>query len=207
VTDRERLERRYRRLLAWYPSSFRRESADELLAILMARARDGQRRPGLKGSLDLVGGGLWMRLRPRVPEGTRTVRVAVQFMYAGALLTALSLAASVAALGEGRGSARLRLFGHLQSLSVDIVVGVFIGGALIALWLWMARAIAQGKQRARVTATVLFVIATVHLFGNRGVASMVVSALLWSVGLVVVWLLWRPSSREYFRPSGVLEVH
>jgi hypothetical protein len=33
------LEWRYRRLLAWYPRSFRREQEDEMLAVLMAGAR------------------------------------------------------------------------------------------------------------------------------------------------------------------------
>jgi len=37
-----RLERRYRRLLAWYPRAFRRENEDEILAVLLACAQDGQ---------------------------------------------------------------------------------------------------------------------------------------------------------------------
>ena len=45
MTDHEHLERAYRRLLAWYPRKFRRENGQEILAVLMAGARDGQRRP------------------------------------------------------------------------------------------------------------------------------------------------------------------
>ncbi|MGH3201093.1 MAG: hypothetical protein ACRDP5_03425, partial [Streptosporangiaceae bacterium] len=64
MTDHADLERAYRRLLVFYPRAFRRENGAELLAVLMAGAPDGQRRPGLAGSADLIRGGLWMRLRP-----------------------------------------------------------------------------------------------------------------------------------------------
>jgi hypothetical protein len=57
------LERRYRRLLAWYPPGFRREQEEEMLAVLMAGARQGQRRPGLMESADLIRSAIWTRLR------------------------------------------------------------------------------------------------------------------------------------------------
>jgi hypothetical protein len=47
MTDQEHLERAYRRLLGWYPLEFRDENGPEILAVLMAGAPDGQRRPGL----------------------------------------------------------------------------------------------------------------------------------------------------------------
>ena len=56
------LEWRYRRLLAWYPRSFRREQEDEMLAVLMAGARPGQRRPGLLETADVLRSALGMRL-------------------------------------------------------------------------------------------------------------------------------------------------
>ncbi|HEY9243782.1 MAG TPA: hypothetical protein VIP48_17495, partial [Streptosporangiaceae bacterium] len=56
------LERGYRRLLAFYPRSFRRENEDEILAVLLATAGHDQRRPGLAISADLVRSGLLMRL-------------------------------------------------------------------------------------------------------------------------------------------------
>ena len=40
MTETGGLERRYRRLLAWYPRPFRREQGDEMLAVLMAGARE-----------------------------------------------------------------------------------------------------------------------------------------------------------------------
>ena len=68
MTGAAALERRYRRLLACYPARFRAEHGEELLAVLLASARDGQRRPGLAESASLVRSGLGMRLRPRASQ-------------------------------------------------------------------------------------------------------------------------------------------
>lgn len=65
------LEGGYRRLLACYPRRFRNEHGEELLAVLLASARDGQPRPGLFESADLVRNGLGMRLRPDVSPSAR----------------------------------------------------------------------------------------------------------------------------------------
>lgn len=56
------LEAGYRRLLRWYPASYRGRHEDEILGVLLAAAQPGQRRPGARESLDL----LWSALRIRV---------------------------------------------------------------------------------------------------------------------------------------------
>ena len=61
--DRQ-LERGYRRLLACYPHAHRSRHEREMLGVLMSGARDGQRRPGLAESADLIRGALRIRLRP-----------------------------------------------------------------------------------------------------------------------------------------------
>ena len=63
MTEPAGLESRYRRLLAAYPQPFRSEHDDEMLAVLMASSRDGQRRPGLMESANLIWSALGMRLR------------------------------------------------------------------------------------------------------------------------------------------------
>jgi len=63
MTETAGLERGYRRLLGAYPRSFRREQEEEMLVVLMATARPGQRRPGLAEVADVVISGLRMRLR------------------------------------------------------------------------------------------------------------------------------------------------
>ncbi|MET8094235.1 hypothetical protein [Micromonospora sp. NPDC005220] len=57
------LERRYRRLLAVYPWEHRRLYEDEMLAVLLAGARPGQRRPAAADVRNLIGAGLRARLR------------------------------------------------------------------------------------------------------------------------------------------------
>ena len=57
------LERRYRRLLGVYPWEHRRAYEEEMLAVLLADARPGQRRPTAADAANLVGAGLRARLR------------------------------------------------------------------------------------------------------------------------------------------------
>lgn len=64
MTGQSGLERGYRRLLAWYPRGFHAEHGDEMLAVLLAGAADGQRRPGLLDTADVLKSALGMRLRP-----------------------------------------------------------------------------------------------------------------------------------------------
>lgn len=63
MTELVGLEQRYRQLLAWYPPAFRHEQGDEMLGVLMAGARPGQRRPGLGESADLIKSAVILRLR------------------------------------------------------------------------------------------------------------------------------------------------
>ncbi|HEX9515783.1 MAG TPA: hypothetical protein VF940_06370 [Streptosporangiaceae bacterium] len=66
MTGEAALERRYRRLLAWYPAKHRRAYGEEMIGVLMAAAPDGASRPGLAGACDLIGGGLRARFRSRL---------------------------------------------------------------------------------------------------------------------------------------------
>ena len=70
MTEAAGLERGYRRLLAAYPRSFRREQEEEMLAVLMAGAPQGQRRPGLAEAVDVIVSGFRLRLR-RAGSGNR----------------------------------------------------------------------------------------------------------------------------------------
>lgn len=63
MSDLARLERRYRRLLAFYPEAFRREHEEEMLSVLLAGASEDQRRPSRDEAIDLVGNALNMRLQ------------------------------------------------------------------------------------------------------------------------------------------------
>ena len=195
MTDQEHLERAYRRRLAWYPRAFRDEHGPEILAVLMAGARDGQRRPGLAGSADLIRSGLWLRLAPSVPRSARTVRAAVWLMCAGAVFPAVSLILSL-----------------VTPTTKGIVGGLFV----TALWLWMARANGQGRNGARIFSGVLsglvtLALATVLALGGPGhvagmtVFSLSLSVLNWLIGLAALCLLWLPASTAYFRSPGLAQ--
>jgi hypothetical protein len=218
MTDQEHLERAYRRLLAWYPRDFRHENEQEILAVLMADAADGQRRPGLAESADLIRSGLWLRLRPGVPRSARTVRAAVKLMYAGAAVSTVNLIIFLALIGDIKAYHAI-LGHHLTAAQVSQASTPFITTFIlwdlvpIAVWLWMARANGRARNWARIVSTVLFGAATLNLTGAFGPPGFRLSlvpmiygptlpVLYWLAGLAVVWLLWRPASRAYFRPPG-----
>jgi hypothetical protein len=54
MSDSPNLERRYRRLLAFYPRAFRRDREQEILSVLMAGAGPEQRWPRLREATDLA---------------------------------------------------------------------------------------------------------------------------------------------------------
>jgi len=221
MTDQEHLERAYRRLLAAYPREFRRENEQEILAVLMADAPDGQRRPGLAESADLIRSGLRLRLRPSVPRSARTVRAAVKLMYVGAGVSTVNLILLLAVIADIKAYHAI-LGHHLTASQVSVVSAGFMTLVIvwdlvpIALWLWMARANGRGRNWARVLSTVLFGAATLNLTGVIGPPGIrltlvpqaygpTLPVLYWVVGLAVVWLLWRPSSRAFFRPQGYMQ--
>jgi hypothetical protein len=63
VTGSEALERSYLRLLGCYPPSHREVHRDEMLGVLMAAARRGQRAPGMGETVNLVACGVAIRGR------------------------------------------------------------------------------------------------------------------------------------------------
>jgi hypothetical protein len=80
MTESTHLERRYRRLLAFYPRAFRREHDQEILSVLMAGAAEGQRRPRLAESANLLRNAIFMRLRQtKVPSSWEYRHARVMF--------------------------------------------------------------------------------------------------------------------------------
>lgn len=61
MTDQSRLERRYRRWLAFYPKSFRAEREEEMVAVLMQGTDPGQNRPRAREAANLATHGLRRR--------------------------------------------------------------------------------------------------------------------------------------------------
>ena len=138
---------------------------------------------------------------PLRPPAPKPVLTAAKFMYGGAISTAAYLIAALPFIGDTHG----KVLGHrLTPTPLTITLATLAGLALIALWLWMARATGQGKYWARILSTVLFGLATLQLLsaleviGKDGVAQALFAALTWLSGLGAVWLLWRPASSAFF---------
>jgi hypothetical protein len=207
MTDSADLERRYSRLLAWYPAAFRREHESEMLGVLMDSARDRQQRVGLADTADLIRGALTLRLR--IPaQAPRTVAAAIRLMYAGA---AVALAGWISTVVTERSvrSAMLRSAParwHLMLVhitAVEVVVPVTIVG-----WLWLAWANGRGQDRARLAFVPYFGVATLALLSMLGIgaavyapADLISLAVLWLVQLSAMVLLFNRRSAHYYRPA------
>lgn len=79
------LERRYRRLLRWYPPDYRAHRGDEFVATLLDLAPPGRHRPTVAEAADLVAGGLRCRLGLATTDGldeglTRAAPVALALL-------------------------------------------------------------------------------------------------------------------------------
>jgi hypothetical protein len=85
------LERRYRRLLAFYPADYRAANADDMLGVALARSVPGQRWPGLGETTDLVLSGVRRRLGAGLRNPVRRDTAAVVAIAGPILLAALSV--------------------------------------------------------------------------------------------------------------------
>ena len=84
------LEGAYRRLLRWYPRSYRGRHEEEILGVLMAAARPGQRRPSARESLDLLWSALKIRMQMTL-RGADSQHWAAALALVGVLLPLLML--------------------------------------------------------------------------------------------------------------------
>jgi hypothetical protein len=143
---------------------------------------------------------------PARREPPPSVVMAVRLMYAGAVVSAVSLVVGLATVGSLRSSLHKSqptlTPTQLHDLQTIVVVGsVVIGLISIGLWVWMALMNKAGKSWARIVATVLFGLDTLFLLlgvARAGAAaSSLVSILIWLIGLGAVVLLWRKDSTEY----------
>ena len=149
-------------------------------------------------------------VEPERPPAPQAVLNAVKLMYLGAAISTASVIASLADIGAIKPALK-REFPHDTAAQIDqafkslLIVAIISAGVGIGLWLWMARANGQGKNWARITATVLFVLETLSvvasLRGPKTVIGLVFPILTWAVGLGAVWLLWRPESSAFFNPG------
>lgn len=153
------------------------------------------------------GGRMPERERPAPP---RAMQTAVKLMYAGAVLSALSLIAALATVGDlksaiERAAPTLTPQQVNSAETITVVLAVISGLIGVGLWLWMAWANKEGKKWARIVATVLFGLDTLRVLLGLGRAGAPVSKaaeiVVWLVGLGVIVLIWRGESSAFYGAS------
>ena len=150
-------------------------------------------------------------VNPGFPGPPASVVMAVRLMYAGAVVSGLSLIVGLATVGSLRSSLHKSdpslTTSQLHNLQTVVVVGsVFIGVISIGLWVWMALMSKAGRSWARIVSTVLFGLDTLFLLlgvARAGAAGgTLVSILTWLIGLGTIIFLWRKDSSAYFAPQA-----
>jgi hypothetical protein len=152
MTRTSELERRYRRLLAWYPAEHRRSNGEEMLGVLLASARDGQRRPFLSDALDLVLGGLRIRFRPLLAGqfGPRfTDALAVYSIATPVIWTIIQVAISTVYIYNlvAHGTATSAVPGMVVPISVEVIFLILTFCPLALAW--------RGRRAAAVTVALI----------------------------------------------------
>ncbi|MEU8194222.1 hypothetical protein AB0C10_10610 [Microbispora amethystogenes] len=161
------LERRYRRLLAWYPRDHRVAHEEEMIGVLLAGADSGRSRPGPRESADLLLGALRLharRIMRRVSRGPWQDALAV----AGVVSALLVLLRPLTRLAYGLAMSPPRAPGVLLPLLTTVTpvlpAAVAVGAAamnvrLVAAaaswwavatiaWNWAAIQVPYGEARA-----------------------------------------------------------
>jgi len=205
-----RLERGYRRLLAWYPRSFRRDSEDEIVAVLLATAEEGQQRVSLTEAADLIRGALRMRLRPACPP-PRSVRGAVRLMCAGAVVQLAAAVTMMVTAGAVRAAVASQpgLAAVQRSQELSLLTFREIGAVVaVGVWLLTASAISQGREVARFSFSSFFVLITLTVLiglAQHGVsdaaADMIAGAAVWLIALATMVLIFTRQSNRYYRQA------
>jgi hypothetical protein len=142
----------------------------------------------------------------------QTIVTAVKLMYVGAALQVLGILLSFfttdALRDQFREDDASLSTSELDSMVTGtLAVGTVLGLVFVGLWLWMAHTNGQGKSWARVVASVLgglnLVLGVAGLVG-AGIAGgtttggVILSLISMVVAAVVLWLLWRRESTEYY---------
>jgi hypothetical protein len=210
------LERWYRRLVACYPRSFRRQSTEEIIAVLLATARADQRRPSLAEAADLLRGAL--RMRTAMPGSPRTVRNAVRLMCLGSVVQLTVLIVTLAGVGSIRAAARsaalhqgpAQVANALALVNFHLAVDVLIMPGLSAGWLLVAWANARGYEWARPAALIAFLFYTGNIIlslaqgsATSVPAAIIVSGAVWVIGLAAIVLLVMKQSWPYYARQAV----
>jgi hypothetical protein len=210
MTGPSRLERGYRRVLACYPKAFRRESEEEILAVLLATAAEGQRRVGLAESADLIRGAV--RMHFGMTRAPRPVRNAVRLMCLGAVLTLADVVTVLVTLGGVRSAAVHDLAAAQWPTGMLTQVGFWLASAPIGagVWLWLAWANGRGYHWARPAFAAFFCVLTIVVFFGLGQGGgedalpytwpdVIATTVLWLAGVAAALLIAGATASPYYQ--------
>jgi|HubBroStandDraft_1064217.scaffolds.fasta_scaffold127184_2 hypothetical protein len=203
-----RLERAYRRILACYPRSFRRDNEEEILAVLLDTAAEGQVRVGLAEAADLIRGALRMRLWPAAAR-PRAVRAAVTLMLAGAAAEVTVVLTMIVTAGRFKAAVAARDPAAVHAVAVHLGIDLAAAPIVIGLWLWLAWANGRGQDWARMISGASFGVITLSMLAalaNNSAAvapaDLIAAATEWFLGLSSLALIFTPAACRYYRPQA-----
>ena len=156
--------------------------------------------------------GNWLSGRqewPAFDQPPQSVQAAVKFIYAGAVIQAISVIIEIAFVH----SHFQRILATLsttpltssQQHTVEVVlIGFFVVAGIIgvSVWLWMASKNNAGRRWARVLSTVFFALLSLGMLGvftpQVTLDDKILPVAQWLVGLVAIVLLWQRESSAFF---------
>jgi hypothetical protein len=209
MSDMAALERRYRRLLAWYPPAHRGTYGEEMIGVLLASTPTDKDRPSKADALDLIGGGLRTRLRQlRTGEGNPAWRDALAVFSVVAPIVLLGwltagYAASLAEqIGLPRQSFRFQIVSRVDGTLLTALIATAVAVAALAICPALVRrrraAAATVVGALATTAAVIGLVQVYRVFGSSDseptlylslIAAMEVLALVASPGPARGWQL------------------
>ncbi len=146
-------------------------------------------------------------LRAATARAAVPLLTAVKLMYAGAVLSALSLIVIVVSTSKLRAAIRrsdptLSPSGLHTAQTAAVTIAVVVAVVGTGLWIWMARENRAGKRWARVTASMIFGLDTAAVLANftrpDPLPNRLFPVVIWLIGLTVIVLLWRRGSSVYY---------
>jgi predicted membrane channel-forming protein YqfA (hemolysin III family) len=136
-----------------------------------------------------------------------SIKRAIQLMYGGAALMAVSFVVSLIGLSGVKTAihnANHKLTpSQVNSVFDYLVVSTVILGLIgVGLWLLMARGAGRGRRWAQVASTILFALYTLEsvltFAQTTEPVTLVFTLLVWAVGAACTYMLWRPDSKAWF---------
>ncbi len=150
------------------------------------------------------------------PRRPRSIEIAVRLMWAGAVLSGVSLIVTLVTLGSLKDHVRQGLRDNHTSYTAHdfdtlfhtvVILAVIEALIAIGLWLWMAWKNGAGRRWARTVSTLLGGLSLVLslyaiVSGTTIAASLILTLLNLLLAIAILAFLWRGESSEFYRATA-----